>query len=279
MKLKVTACFGLFDKTEGACVGWRQGGPEDRLPCANAQYCRTFAYYLKRRGHEVSTYIESWVDEDGERHQQPSMGGPAFSRFCQELVSELWPDVLAEGGELPSVPGPVRAPQPVEEDDDEEIPAAKKIARRGPYPTRKRRMDRVVDLTNAFLEALYQRVEPWRRTEFDSAPAFGQVFLSNIQKGRYLTVYVRAIPRNVPVAHIRYLTLQRALVIEVDIAKADFLRLVPNEARRFKRKIVIGRTRMIAINGLNDLDDLKTVAEVIGKAIDEGLIVLPPRPE
>jgi len=280
MRLNVTGCFGYYDKAEGSCVGWSRGEPDDRLPCSIYQYCRAFVFYLKSRGQAVTDYIESWEDEGGLVHHQPTMGRAAFSLFCQELVSETNPTIEKSEGSLKPEPIPGNPPVKREEEGEEgAIPPAKKIVRRGPYKTRKARMDQIAQLTSSFISGLYDQVDSWRRCAFDAAPAYGQIFLSSVKKGRYLSIYVRGARRNIAIVVVRYHTLRRTLVVEVDIAREDFLRLVPYEIKRFKRKAKPGKRFQTAVVDLKDKDDVLIAAGVIGKAIKEGLIPMPPKLE
>jgi hypothetical protein len=280
MRLNVTACFGYYDKAEGSCVGWSRGEAQDKLPCSIYQYCRAFAFYLKGRGQEVTDYIESWEDKDGQVHHQPTMGRAAFALFCQELVSESNQTFEESEGSLR--PAPVSGLPPPPKSDEEEdgaMPPVKKIVRRGPYKTRKARMDYIAQLTSVFIDGLYEQIDPWRRCALDAAPAYGQIFLSSVKKGRYLSLYVRGARRSSTVVVIRYHTLRRALVVEVDIARDDFLRLVPYEIKRFKKKTHPGKRFQTMVVDLKDKDDVLIAAGVIGRAIEEGLIPMPPKLE
>lgn len=273
--MNVTPCFGYYDPKVGSCVGWTRGSPEDRLPCALHLFCRAFSAYLQQRKQTVATYIETVIDADGVQRLQPTMGKQAFARWVQELVVDM--DI---GRELPTpiVGKPNKQSSTVEVGGKPVLPA-RKIVRRGPYKTRKARMDAVAKLASTFLETLYGKMEPWRRCEMDAAPAFGQVFLSNIQSGRYLSVYVRSPRKNVLIATIRYYTLTRSLSVTLEIPRDEFLSRLPYNIGRFRKKVKMGKTGLTLIDGLATQEDVVLTAEAIAKLIADGVILLPPQPE
>jgi hypothetical protein len=232
--------------------------------------------FLKSRGQVASTYIETWTDEEGVQQFQPTMGWAAFTRFCYELVFEfeIASEHLSQVVGEPSMECREGAPDP-------SIPPLQKIRRRGPYPSKVARDERISKLYTFFVAKFFEELEEWRRCDMGEAPGIGQVYLQDVTKtGRYLVLYVRA-KRDIPLVVIRYRTLRRVLILDINVSPGAFLERVSHEFRgKFKRRIkeVHRFTNGFSIDGVG-MEEAAVIAEAMGKLIREGAISLPPCPE
>jgi hypothetical protein len=231
--------------------------------------------FLKSRGQEASKYIETWVDEDGVQQFQPTMGWAAFTRFCYELVFEfdIAADQLSQVVGEPSIERGEGSPDP--------IPPLQKIRRRGPYPSKVAREERISKLYTFFVAKFFEELEEWRRCEMGEAPGIGQVYLQDVVKtGRYLVLYVRA-KRDIPLVVIRYRMLKRVLILDINVPPGIFLERVSHEFRaKFKKRVkeVHRFSNGFSIDGVG-MEEAAVVAEAMGKLIREGAISLPLSPE
>jgi len=273
-RMQITPCFGWFDSECGSCVGYSKGSMDDRAPCGSNLTCRAFGLYLAARGQEPSTYIETWAGEEGEVLHKPTMGWGAFKRFCEELVIEH---------EVARTPSPAVIGRPVAAytTEPEFIPEMmarplKKIHRRGSYKAKKVRADRIARLVAHFLDQIYKQLEPWRRLPLGHAPAVGQVFLTDVvQTGRYLALYARTKNRDLTLAVVRYHTLRKTLMVELNVSAPKILDRVPAKFRgKFKKRCQRGRrlTTMLVDIGM---EESAILAEVLGQLVRDGIIKLP----